>query len=84
METTTPELLSENLGRFENLTKLESLLAVSAAAIQTLCRQLQEHDKSKDDFSLAGCADTADGLEEILLDMRCIARGMREECFQDE
>jgi hypothetical protein len=84
MTAKNPELLSENLSRFENLTKLESLLAVSAAAIQTLYRQLQEHDKIGDDLSLAGCTDTAGGLEDLFLDMRCIAREMREECFQDE
>lgn len=81
MEATKPELLAENLAR------LESLLAVSNATMQTIYNRLKEYEKTEDIFcgdifSFAGGADAAFGLMEIFSDMLGIVHGTQQECLQ--
>lgn len=52
----------------ENVAKLKSLLTVSNAAVQTLSRRLHDFETTEDIFSLAGCEDVADGLNDVILE----------------
>ena len=82
MTEVTDEKLKEEFDIFiEPLSQLKDFLAVSAAAVEHLCSQLEEFDRISDPFILVGGADAARGLLVTFSCMRDIVREMVDECL---